>query len=125
MNPLVGFSSGLSVGVYCIGVCLPIFVPMILADKQNTRSSLRIVLEFSLGRLLGYLLYGILIGYVGISIGSNLIHKLVSFATLSMGLIMVVYALGFLKWGHAACKIFFGRVKVPKYKCHGSRFDYS
>ncbi len=113
MDPLVGFSTGLSVGAYCIGVCLPIFVPMILADKQNTRSSLRIVLEFSLGRLLGYLLHGILIGYLGVAIDSSLIHKLVSFATISMGLMMTVYALGFLRWGHAACQVFFGRVKIP------------
>ena len=113
MGPLVGFSSGLSVGVYCIGICLPIFVPLILADKQNVRSSLRIVLEFSVGRLLGYLLHGILIGYLGVAIESNFMYKLVSLATLFMGLTMVVYALGFLKWGHSACKLFFGRVKVP------------
>lgn len=100
-------------GVYCIGVCLPIFVPMILADKQNTRSTLRIVIEFSLGRLLGYLFHGVLIGLLGVSINSELVHKLISFSTLLMGIMLIVYSLGFLKWGHKACKVFFGKVKIP------------
>lgn len=113
MTIVPGFLAGLSVGVYCIGVCLPIFVPLILSDRQNKRSSLRIVLEFSLGRLLGYLFFGISIGYLGVEIDSDLVHRVVTLATLFTGLVLVVFSLGILKWGHGACKLFFGKAKVP------------
>lgn len=113
MTVFPGFLAGLSVGVYCIGVCLPIFVPLILSDKQNTRSSVRIVLEFSLGRLLGYLFFGILIGYLGVEIESDLVHRVITLATLFTGLTLIVFSLGILRWGHGACQLFFGKAKVP------------
>jgi len=113
MTVFPGFFAGLSVGVYCIGVCLPIFVPLILSDKQNTRSSVRIVLEFSLGRLFGYLFFGILIGYLGVEIGSDLVHQIINLAVLFTGWTLIIFSLGILRWGHGACKLFFGKAKVP------------
>lgn len=110
---ITGFLAGLSVGIYCIGACLPIFVPLILADKQSTFSSLRIVLEFSLGRLLGYLTFGGLVGYLGETVSLGLIHQLVKLATLLMGIVLIIFSLGFLSWKRKACKIFFAKVRVP------------
>lgn len=114
INQLVtGFLAGLSTGVYCLGICLPIFVPLLMADKQNLKSSFRIVLEFSLGRLIGYLLFGGLIGFFGKVIEYQLIHQLVALAMGATGMVLVFYAFGFLKLGHKACKLFFGKFKIP------------
>lgn len=108
-----GFLAGLSVGVYCLGVCLPIFIPLILADKQNLKSGFRIVIEFSFGRLLGYLTFGGLVGFLGEVIKLNFIHQIVAIATIITGLTLVFYSFGFLKWGHKACNLFFQKVKIP------------
>ena len=35
MNIWQGFLTGLSVGVYCIGVCLPMVVPILLAQRHK------------------------------------------------------------------------------------------
>ena len=113
MTVFSGLLAGLSVGIYCIGACLPIFVPLILSGRQDRRSSLRIVLEFSGGRLLGYLSFGAVVGYLGTAIESDLIHRIIVGATFFTGLTLIIFSLGFLKRGHRACKLFFGRVKVP------------
>jgi hypothetical protein len=46
LNILSGYLAGLSVGVYCLGLCLPVFLPMLLAEKRDTKNSAGIILEF-------------------------------------------------------------------------------
>jgi len=45
MQVFSGFLAGLSVGIYCIGACLPIFVPILLSQRRTTKSSFWLVLE--------------------------------------------------------------------------------
>lgn len=95
MQTLVaGFLAGLSVGVYCLGLCLPIFVPYLLSQSRTAKSSLQVVLEFSLGRLLGYLTFGFLIGFLGEQITNLTVHKLVALGNIWTGLLMILYSLG-------------------------------
>lgn len=108
-----GFLTGLSVGVYCLGLCLPIFVPILLAEKRETKESFWLVLQFSLGRLLGYILFGLIAGFLGLAIQSKLVHQLASFSTLLLGLLMIGYSLGLLRWGAKVCGRSFIWVKIP------------
>lgn len=108
-----GFLAGLSTGVYCLGICLPIFIPLILTSKQNLKSSFRIIIEFSLGRLSGYLLFGGFIGFLGSVIAYKIVHQLVALATLITGLLLIIYSFSFLKFKLKTCKIFFKKVKIP------------
>lgn len=89
-----GFLAGLSVGVYCLGTCLPVFVPYLLSKERTPKSSFRIVLEFSLGRLLGYLTFGLALGWLGEQITNLTIHKLVALGNIWTGLLMILYSLG-------------------------------
>lgn len=112
MNLLAGFSTGLSVGIYCLGVCLPVFIPLILAERKNLKNSFLITLEFSLGRLLGYLLFGGIVGYLGVAIQSNIVHQIISLATILSGGLLIGYSLGLLRWGKA-CKPYFKFFHFP------------
>jgi len=112
MNLLAGFSTGLSVGIYCLGVCLPVFIPLILAERKNLKGSFLVTLEFSLGRLLGYLLFGTIVGYLGVAIQSQLVHQIINMATFLSGGLLVGYSLGLLKWGKA-CKPYFKFFHFP------------
>jgi len=89
-----GFLAGLSVGVYCIGLCLPIFLPYLLSEKRTPKSSFRLVLEFSLGRLLGYLTFGFVFGYLGEKITNLTVHQIVALGNIWTGLLMILYSLG-------------------------------
>ena len=93
-----GLLAGLSVGIYCIGICLPVFIPYLLSEERSAKSSFRAVLEFSLGRLLGYLVFGGIIGFLGEKVQSGLIHNLSSLATALMALVMIFYSLGLMRW---------------------------
>lgn len=109
---LSGFLAGLSVGVYCLGLCLPIFLPLLLSQNQKGKKSLRLVLEFSLGRLLGYLVFGLIFGWFGQLIQSSYVHLLAGLANLWMGILMIIYSLGLLD--KKFCRfISFAKIKWP------------
>lgn len=92
----VGFLTGLSVGIFCLGVCLPVFLPLLLGKKKNTKKSFLVILEFSLGRLAGYLLFGLFFGWLGAVIKSERIHLLVSLVNLWLGISLIVFSLGMI-----------------------------
>ena len=108
-----GLLAGLSTGIYCLGTCLPIFIPLIIGSKHNLKSSFKVVVEFSLGRLLGYLLFGGLVSFLGQVIMVDLVHQLVALATGLTGLLLIAYSIGFLAKKIKFCQIFFTKVKVP------------
>ena len=113
MNLFSGLLAGLATGVSCLSFCLPLFIPILLVDKQNVKSSFRIVIEFSAGRLFGYLLFGLFVGALGLAVDNQIINQLVNFSVFLSGIFLVVFSFGFLKWGHRACKLFFGQIKIP------------
>lgn len=89
-----GYLAGLSVGVYCLGLCLPVFLPILLSHKRTTKKSFLLVIEFSLGRLVGYLFFALLFGWLGKQIQSNWIHQIASMANIWLGILIILYSLG-------------------------------
>ena len=55
-----GLLLGLANGTVCVAYCAPVLVPYLLGEGRNVRSSFLVLGEFLLGRLSGYLLFGIL-----------------------------------------------------------------
>lgn len=110
---LQGFLTGLSVGVYCLGICLPVFIPLLLSQRRQLKSAFWVVWEFSFGRLLGYILFGALIGWLGLKINSQVVDLIINFGTLILAFLMMLYALGFYQWGEKTCTTRFNRVKIP------------
>jgi len=110
---LQGFLTGLSVGVYCIGICLPVFIPILLSQRRHLRSAFWVVLEFSLGRLLGYILFGAIIGWLGWKIDNPVIRLVISLGSIILAFLMIAYTLGFWALGAKACSRRFNRIKIP------------
>jgi sulfite exporter TauE/SafE len=94
MNFGIGFLTGLSVGIYCLGLCLPVFLPVLLSQKRDAKKSFLLVLEFSAGRLAGYVIFGLIFGWLGQLIQNRLLHTLVSLGNLWMGIVLILFALG-------------------------------
>jgi sulfite exporter TauE/SafE len=94
LNILSGYLAGLSVGIFCLGTCLPIFLPLLMSKKQNFKTSGLLILEFSLGRLAGYLAFGLIFGWLGQTIENRLIHSLISLGNVWMGIGLILYGLG-------------------------------
>lgn len=89
-----GYLAGLSVGVYCLGLCLPVFLPILLSQKRTAKKTIFVVLEFSLGRLLGYLFFGLIFGWFGQIIKSDFVHLIAGLTNLWLGILMIIYSLG-------------------------------
>ena len=107
-----GYLAGLSVGVYCLGLCLPIFLPILLSHKRTTKKSFLLIIEFSLGRLAGYLFFALLFGWLGAQIQSNWIHQIASLANIWLGLLIILYSLGTID--KKFCSFFrFNKIKWP------------
>jgi len=101
-----GYLAGFSIGVYCLGLCLPVFLPILLSEKRNIKKSFWLVVEFSLGRLGGYLFFGLIFGWLGQTIKSNLVHQIVSLANLWLGISMILYSLRAINQKFCPAKLF-------------------
>jgi sulfite exporter TauE/SafE len=94
MNLLLaeGFVLGLSTGLYCLGACAPLFVPLLVSEGGTLKTGLAAVLEFLLGRLIAYLLFA-----AGVSLLSRRFavvpEPLLGWALLLSGLVMLLYGL--------------------------------
>lgn len=103
---------GLSTGIFCLTYCLPVIVPLVLSKEQKTRESFWLVAKFAAGRLLGYLLFGALVGYLGLKVQSKLVHNLTWLALIILAILLIFYALGFLKQRWSLCH-YFKKINQP------------
>ncbi|HDR90702.1 MAG TPA: sulfite exporter TauE/SafE family protein [candidate division Zixibacteria bacterium] len=60
-----GFFLGLSLGVSCLGTCLPVILPYLFIEQKRLRSSFASVLWFLIGRFIGYISFGAIAGALG------------------------------------------------------------
>jgi sulfite exporter TauE/SafE len=93
---------GLSTGPFCLGYCLPVLFPLACAGGTKAQSArLRIVGEFSFGRLAAYLAFGALSGYLGGRLEHPLLKTISGLGLVVLSVLMIAYGLvtGFPKVG--------------------------
>jgi len=87
-----GFLLGLSTGVFCLGSCLPVLLPFILVEKRaDLFRNLMIVLEFSGGRMVAYLIVGFIVGYLGGKLAPGRSHKFMAAVMVGLSLLLIGY----------------------------------
>jgi uncharacterized protein len=94
MNTLVvtGFILGLTSSLHCIGMCGPI-VMAVPVNRKNNWSIFTGVLEYNVGRILTYALFGILIGSIGLTIHT---FGFLQWLSIISGVLLIAYA--WRKW---------------------------
>ncbi len=89
-----GLMLGLSVGVYCAGVCLVFFMPYLLVEgRQKVSENLKKVLSFMLGRLIAYIAFALIVGFIGSSYKSIFTARFSHICLIAASLLMLVYSL--------------------------------
>lgn len=87
---------GLTTGVSCLGHCLPSVTPMLLSGKMEVKQNSLSVSLFLAGRLLGYILFGSIVGIISQGIAANIRNPFPEnfpiFLNILMGLFLLVYA---------------------------------
>jgi len=103
---------GLSLGLFCLGWCLPAFLPFLLSEERKIKESFKIFGKFLGGRFLAYLIFGAAIGYLGEKLQVSLLYNVAYFALLILGLLLIFYGLGKIKKVLPLCQAF-KKIKTP------------
>jgi len=104
---------GLSVGVFCFTYCIPFIAPYIVAEKREIKKNLGVILKFIFGRFSGYVLFGAVFGYLGEKIASQTVNLILIISLMALSLLLIIYALGFLKPKWSFCSAKFFKQKSP------------
>jgi sulfite exporter TauE/SafE len=86
---------GFSTGVFCAGFCVPLVGPLLLSDEnRSVRRSASRVLLFLAGRLVAYLLFGLVFGALGGALSRvwGIKTVLLPLVYAILGAMMIVYA---------------------------------
>ena len=96
--------AGLSTGMFCCLTCYPFLAPVFAAEARSARRNLVVWLQFLLGRLAGYVLFGAAIGWLGERFASAWLDRVSILGLLLMALVLVFYAIGFRRprWSFCA-----------------------
>jgi len=90
---LEGLLLGLSTGAYCMGTCMVFFMPYLMAEgKTNIIENTKRVFLFMLGRLVAYLGFALLIGFLGAEFKGAFPARLSHVGLIVVSLMMLVYA---------------------------------
>ncbi len=70
-----GFLLGLANGTSCLAFCAPVLVPFLLIENRSVQENLVTLLKFLGGRLIGYLIFGLLAWIAGWLIGGLAVYQ--------------------------------------------------
>lgn len=88
--------AGLSVGVYCFTYCIPFIAPYLVSDTRTTRENVAVFARFIIGRLVGYIAFGALVGFLGEKINNDAINVFLIISLMLLSVLMLLHSLGLL-----------------------------
>ncbi len=99
-----GFLLGLASGTSCLAFCAPVLVPYLVAEGRGAWRSVPLLARFLVGRLLGYLLFGLAAGLAG-SMVTRGPRREVGFglAFLALAALLIWYGFGRSSRPNAGC----------------------
>ncbi len=89
--------AGLSVGAFCLTYCFPFMGAFFGAEPRGLKKDFRVLLEFLLGRLAGYLCFGLLVGYLGERFDPRWLRLATNISFVVLSLALFLYLLGLVR----------------------------
>jgi sulfite exporter TauE/SafE len=86
--------AGLSVGAFCLTYCFPFMGVFFGAEERSPKKNSLILLEFLAGRLVGYLCFGLLVGYLGEKFDPRWLRRATDISFIVLSLVLFFYLLG-------------------------------
>ena len=99
MNWVEGFVLGLSTGMVCLAYCGPLLMPYLMGEGKKVLNSLVSVTLFLGGRLMAYLIVGMVAGLIGKAFffPSETSDRIIAIAYVLLSVLMILY--GFHRFG--------------------------
>jgi sulfite exporter TauE/SafE len=90
-----GFLLGLASGATCLAYCAPVLIPLVLGEGRSAAHNLGLVGQFLGGRLVGYLLFGLLAWSLGRLVPAAGEERGLIFGavTIALAVLLLVYGL--------------------------------
>lgn len=102
-----GFLLGLSSGVFCIGYCYPVLMPLVFSQEHYsfTRTVFSIGIFLS-GRLIAYLFIGFACGIIGSTFSNVAVHltRITPFLYGGLALFLIAYGVASFSHHHRWCR---------------------
>lgn len=99
---------GLSTGTYCVVSCAPVLLPFLFSETGKHKNTTIYIIRFMLGRFVGYILIGALLGMTGTLAMEKMpvrIHAMISAAVyLMIGLVMLLTGIFYFAKGSHFCR---------------------
>ncbi|MGD9781929.1 MAG: sulfite exporter TauE/SafE family protein [Kiritimatiellia bacterium] len=95
--------AGLSAGLFCCASCYPFLLPLFAAENRTPKATLRIWLQFLLGRLAGYVLFGAAVGWIGERCDAAWFSLASTAGMMLLALVLIFYAVGFWRPSWSFC----------------------
>ena len=89
--------AGLSVGAFCLTYCFPFMGVFFGAEERSPKKNLIVLLEFLAGRLVGYLCFGLLVGYLGEKFDLRWLRLATDISFIALSLALFLYLLGLVR----------------------------
>jgi sulfite exporter TauE/SafE len=97
------FLAGLSTGLFCCAYCFPFVAPFLVAEERTMRQTAWVLSNFILGRLAGYTLFGLAVGFLGERFDSRWLHLISVGALILLSVFLLLYALGLVSPAWPLC----------------------
>lgn len=99
-----GMLLGLSTGIFCLVTCAPVYVPFVLSEDRKLRRNILAIGEIAMGRLIAYLLFGLILGILGKQINGPWLNRAIGTAMILLSVLMLAFVV-VKKWPHfGLCK---------------------
>jgi sulfite exporter TauE/SafE len=110
-----GVLLGLSTGVFCLVTCAPVYVPFVLSEDRKLWGNILAVGEIAAGRLIAYLLFGLILGILGTQISGPRLNKAIGTTMILLSVLMLIFVVT-KKWPHfGLCKLSKKYVNYPAF----------
>jgi len=111
---LSALALGISTGVSCLAVCLPFYLPYLIAEERKLKVNFIEFSKFMLGRLAGYLLFGLTFGYLGEKLNFGIISVFSALSLALLSLFIILYSFIFFKTKITALACRYLKLKLIK-----------
>ncbi len=95
--------AGLSTGLFCSAYCLPVVAPFLVAEERGPRATAKALIQFILGRLVGYVLFGAAVGLLGEMLDERVFGLVSAAALVVLSALLVLYAVGLARPRRPGC----------------------
>jgi sulfite exporter TauE/SafE len=110
-----GVLLGLSTGIFCLVTCAPVYVPFVLSEDRKLWGNILAVGEIATGRLIAYLLFGLILGIIGTQISGPWLNKAIGITMILLSVLMLIFVVT-TKWPHfGLCKLSKKYVNYPAF----------